>query len=140
MFCTCSLIFSSIFFISITILVIWISLDFEPIVLVSLFISWTIKSSFLPIGSFNFKVSLTWLIWLFNLIISSSTVALSANIQTSVATLFSSTSTAPNNSFNLSSSFCLNAFGILSANSSTFTTNSSICLTLTNISSFNLLP
>ena len=133
MFWTCSLIFSSIFFISITILVILISLDFEPIVFVSLFISWTIKSSFLPIGSFNFNVSLTWLIWLFSLIISSSTVALSANIQTSVAILFSSTSTFPNKSFNLSSSFCLNTLGMLSANSSTLDTNSSIWFILINI-------
>ena len=78
----------------------------------SLFISWIIKSSFLPICSPSLRVILIWFKWLLNLIISSSTAALSDITATSWAILDLSISTVSNNSLILDSSFFLYVLGI----------------------------
>ena len=98
---------SSCVFISITPFTISKLLAFEPIVFVSLFISWIKKSIFFPIGSSLFDVIkfLNWNIWLFSLVISSSIEHLSAYITTSCASLDLSTSSVFSISFILFSNF-----------------------------------
>jgi HlyD family secretion protein len=78
MFCTCSLIFSKRFFISITTCIISKLLTLEPKVLISLLASWMMKSSFLPIVPPPSKAWDSWDIWELNLTISSLTSLLSA--------------------------------------------------------------
>jgi len=107
MFWICSRIFSISVFISTTSLVISKLLAFEPIVFVSLFISWTIKSSFFPTGPSCSSKFVNCAKWLFSLVISSSIEHLSEYITTSCSSLFLSTVLLFNNSFILASNFTI---------------------------------